>query len=392
MRFVSGAGASDECLFGRLGEFRHSLVERDLGALGALLADDLVAVDVMSDLRTVFRSVEVDGDIALVRTSDTGVSADGNRSEREAWLVLRLTAGRFDVVEPYTSSDVKAARSRFAHLAGHALRPVVDNAQIRFVVRQQWRSRYAAGDPLLEYADDCVLVDRGSSVNAGEIVGAEEVASSIQSAIDVFGRLDFVPIAVRGDRVTLYRWTFSKEVGFATTALAVIEAGEDLRTTRIEWFDERDLASAVDCLEARHRNLAGDAYTAIEDALARGERAFNRHDPAELDDLFAPGFEVVDHRQLRVSMGREEYLESFRLFVEQLPDVTIGFARLFARGDVALGVMQSLTGATAEGLIYEWAYVQLGEIDGDGRATRFEFYALEQWDEAVARFEEMAPA
>ena len=155
-------------------------------------------------------------------------------------------------------------------------------------------------------------------------------------------------------------------------------------------FDERDLASAVDCLEGRQRELAGDTYTAIEDALARGERAFNRHDSAGLDDLFAPEFEVIDHRQLRMSMGREEYVENFRLFVEQLPDVTIGFAQLFVRGGVALGVMQSLTGATAEGLSYEWAYVQLGEIDVDGRATRFEFYELDQWDEAVARFDEIA--
>ena len=52
----------------------------------------------------------------------------------------------------------------------------------------------------------------------------------LQLAIDAFGRFDFVPMAVRGDRVTLYRWTFTKEVGSATAAFAVVEAASDLRT------------------------------------------------------------------------------------------------------------------------------------------------------------------
>ena len=221
----SVSGASGEYLLARLGDLRHSLVERDLGALDALLVDDLGVGELMSDLGTVFRSVEVDRDVALVGTSYADVSAGGEPFAREDWLVLRLAAGRFDVVEVYAAGDAEAARSRFADFARHTLRPVVDNAQIRFVVRQQWRALYADGDPMFVYADDCVLVDHGSSIHAGELVGAEEVARSIQSAIDAFGRFDFVPMAVRGDRVTLYRWTFTKEVGSATTALAVVEAG-----------------------------------------------------------------------------------------------------------------------------------------------------------------------
>ena len=348
-RFVAGEGAAHEYAIRRRGDFRHACATRDLAAIEALVGADAVFVDhrpiglpecdragwvallaasveQTPDMRMIERTLEIRGDVVMARTRRDGLTTEGFAYDWEQIAVAQSAAGLIRRIEIFPADDESAARARFEELAARPLTPYVDNAQIRVTARLRWQTLYGNVDPLSSYADDCVLVDRRSSVNAGEIRGAAEIAASIQSGIDVFGRLELEALAARGDRLALYRWAFVQDGGFATTALTVIESNEDLRTTRIESFDEHDLADAVDLLEARHAELQGDTRSWIDRIAAEGEHALNHRDFDAFEPLLAPGLTVVDHRQLGMSMDRDEYLRYLRVLIEQAPDFTFFFA------------------------------------------------------------------
>jgi hypothetical protein len=53
------------------------------------------------------------------------------------------------------------------------------------------------------------------------------------------------------------------------------EMGDDGRALRSVYFDDDDLATALEALELRHRELSGDAYSAVERASVDKILAFN---------------------------------------------------------------------------------------------------------------------
>jgi class 3 adenylate cyclase/ketosteroid isomerase-like protein/tetratricopeptide (TPR) repeat protein len=413
-RFAAGEGAEHEYTIRRTADARRATAAHDWAAVAALVGDDFtfrdhrpiglpaadraayVAAIVASAEQTpgvfmVGRTLEVHGNVTLSRTRRVGATREGLEDDWEQIAVIRWAAGLLRDVDLYALEDATAARERFEELAARSLTPCVDNAQIRLVVRQQWLVLYADTDPLALYADDCVLVDRRSSVNAGEIAGKEAVAASIQSGIDVFGSLDLVPLAARGDRVTLYRWAFVQDGGFATTALTVVSSDEDLLTTRIESFDESDLADAVDLLETRHADFRGDALTWIERAWADAERALNHRDFDGFASLLAPDFTIVDHRHVGSPMDRDAYLANLRVLTEQAPDSVFFFAQPHVQGDVMF-TMARILGTTPDGNRSDWSSVQVMVGDPEtGRAMAVELFDDDQWDEAVARVRELLP-
>ena len=91
-------------------------------------------------------------------------------------------------------------------------------------------------------------------------------------------------------------------------------------------------------------------------------------------------------------MDRAAYLESLRVLIEQAPDFTFFFAKPQVEGNVAITPVPFF-GTTPEGSHYEWSYVQVAVADPDtGTAVAFEFFDDDQWDDAVARFEELGRA
>jgi hypothetical protein len=414
-RYAAGEGVEHAYTIGRTSDLRHAVTAHDWAAVEALVADDFVFTDhrpiglpgadragylaamTASAEQTpgtvmMGRALEIRGDVTLMRTRRVGATTEGLEYEWEQYAVNRWAAGLLRCVELFALEDESAARARFAGSAAQSMTPYLDNAQIRFIVCEQWRGQYADGDPLAILTEDCVLVDRRTSVNAGVITGGAEVSASIQSGIDVFGRLDLVPLATRGDRVGLYRWAFVQDGGFATPALTVITSAEDLRAARIESFDERDLADAVDLMEMRHAEIEGDSLTWTERIAAEGERTLNHRDFDGFGPLLAPGFTVVDHRRLGIPMDRDSYLESMRVLIEQAPDFTFFFAKLHIDGNVAITPVPFF-GTTPEGNRYEWSYVQVAVGDPEtGQALAFEFFDDDRWDDAVARFHELVAA
>ena len=413
-RYIAGEGCDHEYLIRRSGDFRTAQRAGDLDALEDLVAADFRFLDhrpmglpaadragylgVMraSEEQTpggwmIQRSLDVRGDVVLARTGRVGSTPDGLDYEWEQIAVMVWTAGLLRRVELFALADPALAQARFEELA-HASRltPYVDNRLVRIAVRSVWLGRFTDERPAF-YRDDCVLDDRRPGVNAGTVHGAEDVRASIQSGVDVFGVLQIEWIAVRGDRLGLNRWAFVADGGFEAPGVSVIELDEHDLVARVTSFQESDLAKAIDHLEQRHVELRGDAITPQELTTAVGSRAFNARDWDALRQVYADDVRFVLHTPFRTEGGWDDYLAQLRVMVEQVPDVAVVFAKVTTRGRCGLSLLP-FSATTPEGSRYSWSMVQVTRMGADGRIAEFELFDIEQWDDAVDRFEQWTAA
>ncbi len=409
-RWIAGEGAEHEYLIRRLGDFRAAYADRDWAAIEMIVAEDFVFVDhrpmglpensragyvrVMQesveqtpDMRMVLRSASIRGDVVLARTHRVGDTPEGFSYDWEQFAVQQFAAGLLHRVELFPIEREAEARARFEELAREPRTPYVDNRLVRFVTRNGWLSaRGVLIDP--GYAEDCVLVDHRPAVNAGELVGGADVARSIQSGVEVFGELRVEPIAVRGDRLALYRWAFVQDGGFEAPGICVMEMDADNRICAITSFQESHAASAVDLLEARHRELSGAAYTTVEAGFVAAQAAFNRRDWDAFAETMVPEAQALDHAPLGWgTIDREAYVTFIRALIDQVPTAVLAFSKVLVQGDAALTVMP-MDGVTAEGSAYRWSKVVVGRVEGSGRFTEFAYFDIEQWDEALALFDD----
>src|SRR5262249_16466123 len=154
----------------------------------------------------------------------------------------------------------------FRELARH-LTPQLDNRVVRVIARGQWLAEFRPDDAREFYRPDAVLDDRRTGINAGEVVGAANVQHAIEVGTEGFGGLRLEPLAVRGDARALYRWAYQQDGGFEAPGITVIEMVDDL-VQRVTSFDESDLDAALELLEARYAEIAGDAYLQVERNVA----------------------------------------------------------------------------------------------------------------------------
>jgi hypothetical protein len=290
-RYCETLGAHDEFFIRRLGDAVRSYARHDAAAGAALVAPDLVATNhrtmgmpvsgrddymastrslasVVPDVRMWHRAIEVRGDAALLTTEFTGSSADGSDYEWGALTALRTRAGVTAIVDFYDADDWDSARARFDELAAQPTDPTVpDNSIVRTLVRAHWLAELDRGPERSRYLramwhDDAVAVDH-RTLFAGETVrGRDAVNETILHTRGVFERFVEVPIAVRGDRLALFRLSWTTEAGFESSMWSLYEADADGAIVRVEFFDDADRARADAELEARAELLAGDAMPA----------------------------------------------------------------------------------------------------------------------------------
>ncbi|MEP6623712.1 MAG: nuclear transport factor 2 family protein, partial [Acidimicrobiia bacterium] len=410
--FIAGEGAEHEYAIRRIGDLRHASNARDWVACEALVADDFVFTDHRSiglpdaeragyiavmaasaeqtpDMHMATRTLEIRGATTLSRTHRTGTTAEGFGYEWEQIAVAQSAAGLLRRVELFPVEDEAAARARFEELAAQTLTPYIDNRLVRVLARRKWLHDIDPETFPENYASDAVLDDRRPGVNAGEVVGAAAVRVAIYAGTEVFGSLVTEPLAVRGERLALYRWAYVQDGGFTAPGLTVIEMdGHDL-VCRVTSFDESDLAGAIGCLEARHVELQGDAITPQELTTAVGSTAFNARDWDAIATVFAPDVQYVNHSPFGDDGGWDEYLANLQVLVDQVPDVAVVYAKVTPKHRAGLSILP-FSGTTPEGNRYSWSMYQVTLMDEQGRLGRFELFADDQWTEAVERFEQLA--
>src|SRR3954469_31465 len=116
-----------------------------------------------------------------------------------------------------------------------------------------------------------------------------------------------------------------------------------------------------------------------------GDRDFDR-----LRELVAPGTVFVDRRLLGApQLGLDGFIEWQRGYA----DVPRRFLVAQLRVDGRVGLVRVRSeGMDAGGGNMEWNFLGVGTFDATGRYTRVETYAEDDWDAALARFDELSVA
>ena len=171
--------------------------------------------------------------------------------------------------------------------------------------------------------------------------------------------------------------------------LNVVEVDAVGRFVRRHHLDTEDETAAIDLLDEWYIEGEGAADAVVLSAQREGMRRYHAQDWDGLRAMSAPSFEFVDHRPLPWPMSDAEGL--IRLMQEriaQVPDLQSRIRKLFVQGRAVLSV-GDVVGTDEHGGLQQWPVITVYETDVAGANRRIEYFALEQWDAALARFDEI---
>jgi class 3 adenylate cyclase/tetratricopeptide (TPR) repeat protein len=276
--------------------------------------------------------------------------------------------------------DAAAAAARFANRASGAVQ-----AFARCWRERDWDGVVATFLPAHRMDDRRKLVRLQLS--------GEDYFASLRMVFAARSRWQFELLATRGERLALFRVQITSEVGDGGSALGellwLVEVDANGRRVLLVTFDPEDIDAAYAELDDRYQ--AGEAACDRRAAVTRAfVGAFATRDWSAMARLLAPDIEVHDHRLLgwEPLRGRAAYRHALEMLVELAPDVRLRIDHVRMVGSGFLCVTRWL--GTHEGGVFEAPSITVSEIDGVGRARRFDQYDIDQMDEAWARVEAIA--
>jgi ketosteroid isomerase-like protein len=246
-------------------------------------------------------------------------------------------------------------------------------------------------------SESVVAEDRRAGLNM-ELEGRDAYMDLIKVVSDLGPVLVGDVVAIRGERLALFRvqWRHPNPRSDAPTVdvLHVHEVDEDGRLSLAIVFDADAPDAAFDELDERY--ALGEAAESAETVrgLARATRAWNALDLEAFASFQDPDVVFVDHRPLigGESHGVDALIQRITHLAELIPDVrhrTIAIPMI--RPGLALTVMMA-EGTNLEGGRVEFEYLQVTRADVQGRPLLSERFEMDQYGDAVARFEELAGA
>jgi hypothetical protein len=403
-----------------------ALNRRDWDALRAALDPDVVAVDhqplgfestdrdgivadwmsglvaMVPDAVSVVAEVFGRGAAACFRIVTRGTTVDGSAYEWDALCAGRFgTGARLEFFPLDRRADALALLEAWAAAEGSptpapeqgllaAIGPTaaIDNDAVRRAVRWYWLSRF--GDPHDAdglTADAIAMVDRRAGVSMPAIEGRAAFNQAMAATAEVFSELEIHPIAVRGDRLGLLNIVRSND-GFELSTLVLIELDLDGRMVLVTIFDDRDLAGALEALDARYVQTTVDVAPAEVAALA-AYAALDRRDWPGFTAFFDDDLVIVDHRRLGFPPGRGSatFTAALQSLVEQVPDVVAYITSIRTHGRVVLATTHQRGTATGGGEA-SWDFHTVATVGPDDRIASHEYFDADRWDDAVARFDE----
>ena len=176
-----------------------------------------------------------------------------------------------------------------------------------------------------------------------------------------------------------------------TSGFTVAEVDEHGRLVACIAFGEADLVAALAELDTRHRELAG-GVDSPETMFLEGVAAMNRRDWDGFAAHLAPEFVLVDHQPL--SFGTTDgagTVDVMRSMTDVMPDAVVVVQRTFESAGATLAAMKT-TGRTPEGSRYEWRAYFVVRNSSTGVTDRAESFPADQWDAALACFEQLSRA
>ena len=371
------------------------LVDIDHRSLAAIGSGDLMAYvqAALKDARRHRIYVET-----VHRLTDLGAVTThlGKATSREGFDAEWRLTGFFIVdgdlinrYEIFDEADLEAALARFDEL--HRQPPRLENtaAQAYKCVQAHFAAR--DWDAMAEaLAADISTDDRRRVVGEGRRLGRDAVIAEI-SALTEIGVKSMTPdtIAIRGGHLVLSRVRSlgrdQRHDAFRTEVLDVLEIDADGRVVARVVFDPDDFDAAIAELDSRY--LAGEAapHSAVWSTVTQGYAALNRHERP----LMTPDVVSVDHRRGRAFAPGDlpVYLDASW---ELLPQSSLYIDDVHRLNDIGVVVTHVVHGTTADGFVAEWREVNVLKVAGD-RVSRCEMFDEEDFDAALAKFEELSP-
>jgi DNA-binding SARP family transcriptional activator len=340
-----------------------------------------------------------DACLALARVLDAAGDRAGARRAAEQAAALYERKGAAALVErarqlldlPAAPAPVSRQRREPSERVGAVLENLATRAE------EKWTDRFLAGDlhglgALI--AEEFVLDDRrrGIQYQYDRDVHLETVRLGVES----FGSaVEDEVIATRGNLLALMlrRWasTGDRASESEIVLLIVTEVDDEGQFVAGVVFDPDDLDGAFAELDNRYLNGEGRAHAQTLELLIDEVAAFNARDWERYRALMADDFVLTDHRlaSLGTITGRDDVIPAFRAMVDLATTRT--YARAFHAVDEGVVVASyAALGVSASGLSTDTSLVAVCCSTND-RLTRFDFFAADQLNAAMERFEQLRP-
>ncbi len=410
--YVAGEGADDERVLTAGAAWIRAVNAGDLDAIRALAADDFVWVDhrqlgwpvsdvegfleqrgQYADVENRFVNAEMDvrGRAVLATTINRAVGPDGGAVD---WLFFTVSIwsadGRVQRMETFDEEHRGAALARFDELSRVSRSPRIENAATRAVARfAELVSAGRSEDTRGLFTDDHTWVDRRRTVSGAATNGFDEmIASGVRAFAEVgFTSFAVETIAVRGDRLTLYRSASRTADGREVAVLAITELDSSGRSPFAAWFDPDDLRTAIAELDARYLAGEGAEHAEVVVACVASFMAMNDHDFEAMQTLLSPDYVYVDHLSIGPgALDRDSFIEWQRSYADVEYDMIAQDMAVRGRAAMATALNRALD---AQGGVVEWAFYLIAVVGPDGTIERTESFAADDRAAAYARFDEL---
>ena len=218
------------------------------------------------------------------------------------------------------------------------------------------------------------------SIGPADFVDGYRVIADVGAAT-----IGYSVVGTRGERLVLARATFGGPGDDAGVELLWLhELDADGRITADVAFDEDDLVAAFVELDDRFHRAEGAGTSALGVLTTR---FINARDWDALRGIMADDFVLVDHRPASLGElhGADEYFRSVMPLFDLIPDFQLFAAVIHeARPTSAFGELLG-SGTNSEGSRVELRFLSVG-VEVDGKLSRAEYFAPEDFDQAMARF------
>jgi class 3 adenylate cyclase len=198
---------------------------------------------------------------AVARLDREAVGSDG---ESYAWTRIHVIQIRDDRVASDCRFDLEDEEAAFTY-AEERLRATTSRLAVTNRARQRVEALSAAmgaaevGAAIACYADPIVYDDR-RRLSGDPIRNVADMQAAIDRILKQYNHFDVRPLAVRGERLHLFRNRWSNDAGYETTYLHLNEVGDDGLIHYEGRFDEADFEAAYRELDRRYYAGEGAPY------------------------------------------------------------------------------------------------------------------------------------
>jgi len=338
---------------------------------------------------TIETFVGVARDRILYSAGVDGLDTSGGVVELSFVVLNRFDGAHIREMEIFPIEALDSALAAF-HGTNAALRNAATDVTERFgrlVVQQDWDALRALLAPDYANVDHRRLVSQ--NVDTDEMI--EAMIDSVALGVS---RAEYVPIAVRGDRLWLARCTYagSESPAFEVTFLAIDEVDSDGRLASSATFDVDDLGTALNELERRYIAAEGAPYAEHIELLSETIDAYNRRDWTSYRSQYTDDFVFVDHRPatLGIIRGADEFIDSLRAIFDVLPGLNLIAAAVYPRSHGLVTYCRAIS-MNDDGSSTELAFHAVA-VTRDGRVVRQEHFPVEALEQAIRALEALGTA